>query len=460
ARSLHRLAPSERASKNKQLKKLKRKLKALKKKLRSAGNKNKRIKLRKKIKSLRERIVGLQNPGNGGADQGEAPQQEAPAGNEEGTPSGVTIVDALTSRYDNSESLRSVLQDLGVQSDDTLQHALETIVTAHLSRELEDTLRLNISADLLPLLGEQLFHLSSRDLSQIRSEIQDVMNAKLTSEGVVAYLLDHVIAPLFGNPEFMQASLNDLLEPVHNNVVVRRIDQVLTMVKGASFEQWVLDKVEFEAPACLSLPGSSREMFDIMLVDAGPELNPRGRAFWEILKAVQFYYGDPDYNEYLNEIDDSLQELHDALSNEVVQQAISYIEQAEDFSKNVENMMSQYGSDFSVSEVLSKLIANEISARLNTTGIAQSTTIGQYLAQQGLFIDRKFMNIQDDYSSVGDLKRFLITQGLGEAVVTELIDASSTGDLRVTAQALSRPLEKALSGLFGSESLDISVGKA
>lgn len=447
---------------NKQLKKrrkkLKRKLRRLRAKLRGFKANTKRAKAKKvrikvRIIKLRKRLASLNDSGDAGQDNDSQPPR---------LPLNDTLGQIMLNAHESDVKLGDLFSQYGIAGADSVELALQKIVAAHLSNDLDAILKQNVLTDLLPLLTGKLYSFPNQSIAELEEMLKGILDNELHSAGVVRYLLDTVLAPFYSNPTFMQVSLGDMLREMTNNNVADMIDESLGLARILMPSQLILDLLDFDAPACLSVPGSARQFLELILVHSGPELKLEGPAFWEMMKAVQFYYGNTNFSSYEVQLDNMLRVFHGLISKEVVEQALSFIKEAQDLNQDFSGVHAEFGADFSVTELISRLIAKDIADSLKShygENIG-SSRVSQFIKIIGINADFAVQAQGAESPTLKDLVDAISDSNLTERTLSSVIEGARKTDLNFVQKTLALPLERTTSGLFGEISLDTDLDSA
>ncbi|MCB0309787.1 MAG: hypothetical protein KDD42_01050, partial [Bdellovibrionales bacterium] len=391
----------------------------------------------------------------------EIPREEAPRRGES------TLSLKVLELYQPNQLLETVLSRAGVRANDKLPFALEKAIGSHLSYQVDEVLGQNILTLLMQRWRDRFLALPEGSVSDLSDHLDALLNTKLTSSGLVSYLLHDILGPLIGNPSFMQFTLDQGLDSISDNDLSDVIDQGLALYHTTMPIDRLLSLLGFRRPACFSMPRSARQFLEAIFVDTGPRLNPRNPLFYEMIKLAAYYFGETDFSEVERELDREIRSFHRKLSNEAVSQTLSFFSSAAEGNSSLTQLFEQFGAQYSLRPTVAKLLARAIVSELQEPGLMTiladpiaELTIGEYLEQYGLYIDLETLPRGARLATVSDLVDLMEERGLGDLSLVRFFEKAKRADLGILRTALHLPMEQAVTQIFGAQSFDVSLNKA
>lgn len=425
------------------------------------GSKKKKKPTKKKKKSKKKQKKSNSSPPTS-SDQDN--NQPAPGSDEEQdttSPKFPSLSELILKNYDIDVPVVDIFEQLNISETDSVELALQKSIAASFPAEFDQQVSARIMPQLINRFSSQILAAPNLSVSALQAQVKGIFDTKLSSAGLANYLVDHLFAPLIGNPAYMRLTLEALLDRVTDNPIAETIDSVLDIFNTVLPGRNTLKLLGFNTPNCFQIPNSSRDFLDIALIDSGPRLTPSNPAFYELLKMAEFYFGNTDFSQFESDLNTQIAEFHQLLSNEVVNQLIAFKDLGADGNLPVSSFLIDYGTQFSLKEVTAKLIAKSIISDLKNSGLAIEPTlpIEQFLSNHGLELDSGlFFGAKG--ATISDLIDLLNRYELGQMKLDDLFDEVALAPLTNIRSALALPLEDLIDQVFSIRSLNTTLNEA
>ncbi|MCC6231092.1 MAG: hypothetical protein IT580_00505, partial [Verrucomicrobiales bacterium] len=239
-----------------------------------------------------------------------------------------TLGSLILERFPPEERLSAVLDQLGLSPDLPLETALAQVISDRLNPEHEAALSEEWFSPPLRLWLENILgpDLHQATTSETRARIAGAFHADLTEESFIRQLTLEVIAPLIGNPAFMQWTLRELIEAMAHSAPGELVTLTLRTCGGFGTLNTLLDGLDdlldwvpgLQLPSCARYPESASELIHLALfswndASTGRHLNPDGYAWFELLKFHRYLSGRPDLAGYQREVQARLEAMQRSL---------------------------------------------------------------------------------------------------------------------------------------------------
>lgn len=212
--------------------------------------------------------------------------------------------------------MQRLLTRFGLNDRSTIRSAVNAVVTDYLknSNLAEADTRLN--AEIASRIGERFYVTPSLPLSAISSKVRAAMQGELTAQGLEAYTVNTILAPLADDLPVLKTTFGKLLDKITENAAGSAVDSALGALDSALPDEAFLN-LFLTGPSCLNIPNSSRQFIDLTLVKSGPKVNPDGLALFELLKLVDYYFENDDFDRLRSELTVRLNQLHADIADEI-----------------------------------------------------------------------------------------------------------------------------------------------
>ncbi|XOV71701.1 MAG: hypothetical protein ACFHW5_00555 [Verrucomicrobiota bacterium] len=237
--------------------------------------------------------------------------------------------------------LVDVLRDRGISLDDPLGLALEKLVIAQLSTDLETEMSTMLFEPVMQEWLKTIFLVgdSIESAADLRNQIGNVLNTAMDQSGLAQYIALELLGPLFGDPAFLNWTLNDLIVAIERSDVGTSLNIMLRTADGFGAVSGLLDLIDDglglleellgveipSLPACARFPTTTRALMELALFSwndpaNGLSLDRDGLAWMELMKFYQYLQGNHDFDSFLASLDEAFRSWHQAYAGEIVQQ--------------------------------------------------------------------------------------------------------------------------------------------
>jgi hypothetical protein len=389
-----------------------------------------------------------------------------------------TLVDALKGLAPNNAKLKRVLTRYGLTENSTVRSAVTALVDDALAEYDLTLAQSRLQLAFAQGMSELLYAGPERSLQTIQAELQAAMLAEYSAQGLGAYLVNTLLGPLSEDLPFLKLTFKELLDGVSSNPLAAVIDGALSSLDTALPDEAFLT-LFLSAPACLQIPDSSRELLNLALVTSGPKVNPDGIALLELLKLVEYYFENDNYDQLLAELDTRIKEFQGKIALELVSELTRGINFSADLSLSVREVFNQSLSLTLSATSLKEPLVDAILAQLASLNVKPSTKLKSIMLKAARAKLKTRASGAETSArapaatrklSKREQQRLLRNLTLGKFVayvkpkstqpsLRELLAGALPGSILDTS-SLDSSVDQLLQGLFGSISLDHSLGEA
>jgi hypothetical protein len=340
----------------------------------------------------------------------------------------------IRAKWGASTSLESVLASYGINEEDSLRKALSVVLETHIADATRKTFeRISYSAA-LEAWHQKIFSVRNIPLSRIASSIQTKMNEELSEAGAQKYFVKRVLAPLLGDPAYLNYSIEDLLQVISSSGFASTIDALLSTFHA------VLPVSDFlSAPQCFQIPQSTSGLLSTAFVQNGPRLNLEGLAAYELMR-LGLYYSGEDLGGLSSEVSAAVRTLHEKLSADLVRATFGSLGAIEDLNQKNFTIAKKFASSFDVVDLVTSPLLGSLETLLKRRGINFDSSVKEVLESKGLYLTSLDAPLDASPATIANLALTLDRLGVGALTLQEFLD--KTGARRPVA------LESALEALL------------
>ncbi len=373
-----------------------------------------------------------------------------------------TLSEALTDAYAPGLTLQDLFRELKIRETDSLKLALEKAIVANLPDDFDETVAQLVMPDLITQFNNKIFRVPNLPLSDLTSQVRNALDTGLSTDGLVRYTVNKIFAPFVNNAPYMNLTAGQLLDGVVNNPAANTIDSALAAYRFALSQINSLVPAQFSAPRCFQIPRSSRDFLDIALVDSGPRVTEGNPAFFELLKIADFYFGGNNFNRYKNELTERIGEFHSLISNEFVSQLSAFRDLIPNPNANLNSLLTEYASEFSLKNVTAKIIAEALIRDLQRNGLPldPEITVSEFFEEHNLKIQSFRFPFGQELATIRDLISLMQRFSIADVSMGDLLEGAKNIPLNTLRSVLTLPLEQFTDQLVGAKSLDITLNDA
>ncbi len=379
-----------------------------------------------------------------------------------------TIEEAITVQYDRDAFLSDLLKDYRIGWDESVRTAVEKVISAHLTLNLEKQLSAELFSPAVSGWIDELFAIptdASRD--DIKNAVSNILNEGLSEETVARYVLDNYIAPYVDVPDWMFWTMEDMVDRIANSelgeVITGGISTANFLVNEVGFLEIALSFIppaeQYLLPA--GFPENCRDILEYAFFEHGAKLKRDGLAFMEMLKFYQYYQGNEGYLQYESEFAQSVKKMQEELSNaltETVEPFLSVLSYAGD----VQERLQAFCQTIPCRQTISLAIRDAILVRLEAQGVDVDASVRVALKKYRLYLDLQDA-IGDFNAKIARVEDWLgvLQNDLHESLtpIHTLWDESKA-NVSYVEDACRHALAQTLREAWGEIDLDQSLDKA
>ena len=352
-------------------------------------------------------------------------------------PSGTLLTARVLEHHASTQLLKDVLAQYGMALDDPLELALAKAIANQMDPNLEAHLAREWHSPVLQAWLDTLLapNLKLQTAGQTKAALVAAFNVEIDEQTLARYLTLHVISPLLGSPDFMELSLQGLLDKTASSPAGHLVDVMLQTAGGFGAVNGVLDSVRGfissvsgvdlpSLPPCAQFPESTTRLLDLALFSwndpgEGVALNRDGLAWFELLKFYRYLTGHNDFGQFTAEINEHMRAMQQTLGENLA----GRLSQAFDLpggSAEWAALHGQVAGQHQASLLAGRLAAQAIIASIpNNQSVTPEMSLRSALAAWGLRVQ------QAGYaeSRVSDLISALQTHGMGQITLGEVYQA-------------------------------------
>lgn len=399
---------------------------------------------------------------------------------------GLSLRGLISLRADPGRELIAVLREHGIDLDDPLELAVEKLVYRGFDGELEAALAATLHSAVLDAWLREILPLGPeiRSLADLQARAAAVMNGSLNTDTLIEHLTLKLISPLLGNPRFMTMTLEELVSFIARSEVGTIIDTTLQTAGGFGTLNGALDAIDTlpdlletllgvslpGLPDCARFPESTRELLRLALYSwnasfegqiPGPRangvLNPRGLAWFELLKFYRYLNGDTDFARYFDELDARLRALQTDLAGDVTKRLSSAFAFAADAQAELGRLQADFAASLPARPIVGRIVAQATIRQIQlATDLDARLSVRAALHAWGIRIAES----GQPEPLVTDLLAALDARGAGAISLESIFSAAARFDLRTLGRELEQTLRLQLQATFGVGHLDLSLRHA
>ena len=359
-------------------------------------------------------------------------------------PEGINLHDLVLLKHGQDVPLDQVLTQYGIHLDDSLELALDKIIEAQLTAELEASVSAQTLREVALSWKRQIFNLPDVPIKSLKLNFIRSMNAEIDAIGVAPYFVLHVVSPMLNNPPFMSLTLDDLVKQLGNSAAGMLIDNFLRIFHAILPSDLVLNPLGFQAPACLRIPNSSVEFLRLALYEHGAKLNPAGLAFFELIKLTQYFSNNNQYLQFDQQLRDMLHDFHQKLANNVFDEIVNPLDPLILEQDSLDKGLEKFSKNYSLKRALSIPIRESLKRVLTAANIPIDKTIREFFDGANLHVDPLNLPIGQKISTIKDWVIKMDQWGIGPYHLTDLLNLSKS----ITLSPLKEELQLMLKELF------------
>lgn len=318
--------------------------------------------------------------------------------------------DQILAHTFEDDFLIQLMDEYGILEKDTIKQAVQKLIRAHVTAAMNRKLSQTVYANAMKQWQNKVLVLNSDNIDTLKQDLLDVMYQEVDGDTPVAYFTQRIIAPLFGNHDYFDWTLDELVNDLTDNDAADAIDTSLDVVNTSldnaefimdsaaspigtiiSIAEWLsgedvnINMSDLNPPVCFRIPDNAKGMLELGLYEHGAQLNRNGFAFFEIMKLGQYYSGVNDYDLFELNFEDSVYNLHTDLSQEIYTKLFGQFEPLLNLNPNIEEISEEFVLGLPAESILVDLVTESILYDLKTKGVNVDLTVEAYL--EGLLTD-------------------------------------------------------------------------
>jgi hypothetical protein len=374
-----------------------------------------------------------------------------------------TVAESIEANFDLNADLEELLDHYGIDLDLSVKAAVQKVIEAQLTLELEKTISLEIFSPMISDWMDELFAIPT-DLApgDMKESISLIINDGLTANSVARYILDKYIAPYVDVPDWMYWTMDDLVDELANSTagdIVTGAASVLKITAGGALETalaLIPDADEYYLPA--GFPGNCREVLEYAFFEHGAKLQRNGLAFLEMLKFYQYYQGNDGYLEYEVEFSEDIRALQEELSGAFVETITPFMS-ALSTLENIKDRIDKFSEEISCRAAITLAIRDSICFRLEQKGINIDLTVREALANYDLYADILDVAVNPGarLSSIADFVNVIIDDLQEGQTTIQTLWLEGVSNVRHLEVACRKALSEMLTEAWGDIDLDLDV---
>jgi len=353
-----------------------------------------------------------------------------------GLDAAITIEETIHRKFQDAQKLEDILDAYQIDLDEPVDTALEKVVSAHIESRFQQELAVRFFADPLKnwvrgLLNTDIPIPDDADVGEISNTISSILNEGLDATTVAVFLIDRLLAPMIDYPEWVTWTLAELIRHIDSTEMAKVMTTAIRINKNAVtcfgiFEYAIEKLASWHLPR--GIPDDSADILEYAFYENGIHLKENEVAFIAALKFYSYYSGNKDYlklEERLNAHFHDMQRQLAAALLEILQPYLSILQ----YTGGIRQRIADYAAEYPAVEIVTRSVAEEMSARLRTAGIDTNLSVRLALKSRGLYIAPGDIPYGGHAATVEDFANMLrsgLDANLADASLREMYqDASS-----------------------------------
>lgn len=364
-----------------------------------------------------------------------------------------TIRSIITGRYGADLNLSRLLSDHGIGLNDSMDTALDKIIESYVATELERRISTEIFPELLQHWRNKVFSFNGVQMDELKRSLKAAMDAEISDRGLVEYFVKKIVAPMLNNPDFINLTMNDLVNGISASPAGRTVDGALRVFHGAM----LFDYIGFDAPGCFNIPRTSKGLLEKVLYNDGIDLNPNGLAFWEVIKMGQYYAGNDSYLDFDTELAEMIDDYHSELVDELFRSLFSAINSNIVGAVDLDEFIAAYSGDLKIDKAIVMPLREAIKKVLRGAGL--NTNVGVRTFLNGLDLYTELAGLPEDgaIATVRDFVETLEAKEIAQYSIGTLFNEAGGITFTPLEEVFRTALTQLGGEIFGHYSLETSL---